>query len=94
MNQPNIDWSSIGFGYIPTDVNIRCTFKDGQWGPLRTTTDTTINMHMAATCLHYGQEAFEGLKAFRGRDGKIRIFRMDENAKRLYRSTCVHCSSA
>ena len=42
---------------------------------------------MAATCLHYGQEAFEGLKAFRGKDGKIRVFRLDENAARL-QSTC------
>jgi len=42
---------------------------------------------MAATCLHYGQEAFEGLKAYRGRDGKIRVFRMDENAKRLQSSS-------
>jgi branched-chain amino acid aminotransferase len=42
---------------------------------------------MAATCLHYGQEAFEGLKAYRCPDGKVRIFRVDENAKRL-QSTC------
>lgn len=44
-------------------------------------------MHMAATCLHYGQEAFEGLKAFRGKDGKIRIFRMRDNALRLISSS-------
>lgn len=42
---------------------------------------------MASTCLHYGQEAFEGLKAYRGKDGKVRVFRMDENAARL-QSTC------
>ena len=42
---------------------------------------------MAATCPHYGQEAFEGLKAYRCPDGKVRVFRMDENAKRL-QSTC------
>ena len=41
---------------------------------------------MAATTLHYGQEAFEGLKAYRGKDGKIRLFRWEENAKRLQRS--------
>ena len=45
-----------------------------------------VNIHMAATCLHYGQEIFEGLKAFRGKDGKIRIFRLEENAKRIRRS--------
>ncbi|MDR1781060.1 MAG: branched-chain amino acid aminotransferase, partial [Tannerella sp.] len=46
-----------------------------------------INLHIAATCLHYGQEAFEGLKAFMGKDGKVRVFRMDENAKRLQASS-------
>lgn len=82
----NIDWNNIGFGYIKTDYNVRCSFKDGEWGEIRSTQDEFINLHMAATCLHYGQEAFEGLKAFRGKDGKIRIFRLDENAKRLQNS--------
>ena len=45
--------------------------------------EETLNIHMAATCLHYGQEAFEGLKAYRGKDGKIRIFRPEANAERL-----------
>ena len=45
-----------------------------------------IPIHAAATGLHYGQECFEGLKAFRGADGKVRIFRMEENAKRMYQS--------
>ncbi len=87
MERPDIDWSNIGFGYIPTDVNIRCTYANGAWGELRKCTDRQISLHMAATCLHYGQEAFEGLKAFMGKDGKIRIFRLDENAKRL-QSSC------
>ncbi len=78
-----IDWGTLGFGYMKTDYNIRCTYKDGAWGELETSDSEYLNIHMAATCLHYGQEAFEGLKAFRGQDGKIRIFRMDENAKRL-----------
>lgn len=82
----NIDWSNIGFGYRKTDYNVRCTYKDGKWGELRQSTDENINLHMAATCLHYGQEVFEGLKAFKGKDGKIRVFRMDENAKRMQKS--------
>ena len=81
-----IEWSTLGFGYYPTAVNIRCEYKDGKWGELQLTSDTNISMHMAATCLHYGQEAFEGLKAFRGKDGRVRLFRVDENAKRLQRS--------
>jgi len=72
---------------MPTDYNVRCYFKDGKWGELEVSTSENITMHMAATCLHYGQEAFEGLKAFRGVDGKVRIFRLDENAKRL-QSSC------
>jgi branched-chain amino acid aminotransferase len=79
----NLNWSELSFGYIPTDYNIRCYFKDGKWGNLEISSSENITMHMAATCLHYGQEAFEGLKAFRGPDGKIRVFRMDENARRM-----------
>lgn len=81
-----INWKSLPFGYFKTDYNVRCLFKDGKWGPLEVTDSEYINMHMAATCLHYGQEAFEGLKAFTGADGKIRIFRLEENGKRMNRS--------
>jgi len=81
-----IDWANLTFGYLPTDYNIRCYYKNGSWGELEISSTDTINLHIAATCLHYGQEAFEGLKAFRGKDGKIRIFRMDENAKRMQSS--------
>lgn len=82
----NIDWTKLSFSYMKTDFNVRCTFKDGNWGGIEITDSEYINMHMAATCLHYGQEIFEGQKAFRGKDGKIRLFRIDENALRLQRS--------
>ena len=82
-----INWSELSFGYMPTDCNIRCSYKDGAWGKLEKHTDEYLTLHMAATCLHYGQEAFEGLKAFKGKDGKIRVFRIDENAKRM-QSSC------
>ncbi|MBD5182650.1 MAG: branched-chain amino acid aminotransferase [Bacteroidales bacterium] len=81
-----IDWASLPFGYFPTDYNVRCTFKDGKWGEIEVTKSDKVEIHMAATALHYGQEIFEGLKAFRGVDGKIRIFRMEENAKRIRES--------
>lgn len=82
-----INWSDLSFSYMPTDYNIRCYWRNGEWGELEVSSSEYIPMHMAATCLHYGQEAFEGLKAFKGKDGKIRIFRLDENAKRL-QSSC------
>jgi branched-chain amino acid aminotransferase len=82
-----IDWANLSFGYMPTDYNVRIYHRNGAWGELEVSSTDTINLHMAATCLHYGQEAFEGLKAFRGKDGKIRVFRLEENAARL-QSTC------
>ena len=81
-----IIWKNLPFGYFKTDYNVRCLYQDGKWGKLETSESEYINMHMAATCLHYGQEAFEGMKAFRGADGRIRIFRLEENGKRMNRS--------
>ncbi|MBP8777697.1 MAG: branched-chain amino acid aminotransferase [Bacteroidaceae bacterium] len=78
-----LDWSNLPFGYVKTDFNVRCVFQDGAWGEIETHEEETLNLHMAATCLHYGQESFEGLKARRCKDGKIRIFRLEENATRM-----------
>lgn len=82
-----IDWSNLGFGYHKTNYNVRCFYRNGKWGEIEISSDEYVNMHIAATCLHYGQEAFEGLKAYRCPDGKVRVFRTDENAARL-QSTC------
>lgn len=82
-----MDWSNLGFGYMKTDFNIRCTYKNGAWGDLEVHDSEYMTLHMAATALHYGQESFEGLKAFRGKDGKIRIFRMRDNALRMQDSS-------
>ncbi len=82
----NIDWKSLVFGYVKTDYNIRCYYKNGSWGQLEVSSSEMVSIHMAATGLHYGQEAFEGLKAYRGKDGKVRLFRWEENWKRMNRS--------
>ncbi len=81
-----IDWSHLPFGYVKTDYNVRCYYKNGQWGELEVSSSEYLNLHMAASSLHYGQEAFEGMKAFRGKDGKVRLFRWEENAKRMQSS--------
>ena len=86
METPDINWSELPFGYVPTDYNVRCTYKDGKWGEIEVSDSEYIPLHIAATSLHYGQESFEGLKAYRGKDGKVRVFRMEENAKRFIRS--------
>ncbi len=86
MKETEIDWSNLTFSYTKTDYNVRCTYKDGKWGEIEVSDSEYIPLHIAATCLHYGQESFEGLKAFRGKDGKVRIFRMIENARRFIKS--------
>ena len=83
----NIDWQNLPFGYVKTDYNVRCYYRNGQWGEIEVSSSEHIEIHMAASSLHYGQEAFEGLKAYRCKDGKIRIFRPEANAERL-QSTC------
>ncbi|MBD5225650.1 MAG: branched-chain amino acid aminotransferase [Bacteroidales bacterium] len=83
MKEADINWSEIGFGYIPTDYNVRCYYRNGKWGEIEISSSETIEMHIAATALHYGQEIFEGLKAFRGKDGKVRVFRPEENIRRI-----------
>ncbi len=82
----NMDWGKLPFGYFKTDYNVRCYYRDGKWGEVEVSSSEYINIHMAATSLHYGQEAFEGMKAYRGKDGKIRLFRWQENAKRMRKS--------
>ena len=82
----NIDWKNLPFGYMKTDYNIRCYYRDGKWGELETHSSEYIMLHMAATSLHYGQEVFEGMKAYRGKDGKIRLFRCRDNASRFINS--------
>ena len=81
-----IDWSKLTFHYTETDYIVRAAYRNGVWEKPYATRDKYMNIHVAATGLQYGQECFEGLKAFRGIDGKVRIFRMEENAHRMQRS--------
>ena len=81
-----IDWSKLGFHYTEPDYIVRAAYHEGKWEEPYATKDKYLHLHVSATCLQYGQEAFEGLKAFRGEDGKIRIFRWRENARRMARS--------
>ncbi len=81
------DWTNIGFGYRKTDYNVRYYFKNGKWSEPEISSSEHINLHMSATCLHYGQEAFEGMKAYKGKDGNVRIFRWKDNAERMNSSS-------
>ncbi len=82
----NIDWTKLGFAYVESNCHIRYTYKDGNWDTGELVSSPYFNIHIAATALHYGQTAFEGIKAFRNKDGKIRVFRDDMNAARINQS--------
>lgn len=81
-----IDYKNLGFKARDTHANYISYYKNGTWDEGRLQKEDTITISAFSTALHYGQEAFEGLKAYRRKDGKIQIFRMDENAKRLQKS--------
>ena len=87
----DLDWNNLGFKYRDTAGHVECVWKDGAWGPLEFVAEPWLRMHIAAACLHYGQECFEGMKAFRQENGKVVIFRPDENGKRMFRTAqrCV-----
>lgn len=79
----SIDWKCLGFNYLETECHVQYTWRHGQWDAGELVDRPYVNLHIAATCLHYGQSIFEGLKAFRCRDGSVRVFRPRDNAKRM-----------
>lgn len=79
----SIDWNNLGFGYIDTGKKFRAYFKDGKWSEGKIETDKHLTISEASNVFHYGQTCFEGLKAYRTKDGSIQLFRPDENAKRM-----------
>lgn len=83
----NIDWSKLGFNYTKTDFRYISKWKDGNWDNGKLTDDNTIVVSEASTAFHYGQQCFEGLKAYKTSDGKIQLFRPDMNCKRM-NSSC------
>lgn len=82
----NIDWQNLGFSYIKTDYRFIARWKDGAWDEGELSTDETLHIHEGSTALHYGQQCFEGLKAYRCKDGSVNLFRPDQNAERMQRS--------
>ena len=83
----DIDWGKLGFAYTKTDYRYISRWKDGKWDEGELIEDNMLSISESSTALHYGQQCFEGLKAYRTKDGKIQIFRPDQNAKRM-KSSC------
>lgn len=86
MEKKDIKWSELGFSYIKTDKRYISYWKDGKWDDGQLVEDNKISISEGSTCLHYGQECFEGLKAYGTKDGGVQLFRPDENAKRMQTS--------
>ena len=84
MSNVNIDWSSLGFSYTQTACHIQYVWKDGAWDEGRLVESPYIPIHIAAGGLHYGQECFEGIKVFRQKNGDVSIFRVRDNARRMF----------
>ena len=86
MGNESINWDKLGFDYIKTDKRFLQTWKDGAWQEGTLTDDNVLHISEGSTALHYGQQCFEGLKAYRCKDGSINLFRPDQNAARMQRS--------
>lgn len=78
-----IDTSSIPFGITPTDHMFISEYENGEWNNSRIVPFDNLQMSPLALCLHYGQTVFEGMKAFRTKDGRTNIFRMEKHYKRF-----------
>lgn len=85
-NNVNLDWSKLSFSYTKTDLRYISMWKDGSWDEGKLVEENTITISEGSTAIHYGQQCFEGLKAYRTPSGDVQLFRPDENAKRINRS--------
>jgi branched-chain amino acid aminotransferase len=82
----DLDWHNLGFEYHDLPFRYRAVYRNAAWEQGELTTDSEIHLTEAASALHYGQQVFEGLKAYRRADGGVNLFRPDQNAARLNRS--------
>ena len=81
-----LDWENLGFEYRKLPFRYIAYYKDGKWDSGHLTEDGTLHISESSPALHYGQQAFEGLKAYRTKDSSVQLFRPDQNAERLQRT--------
>ncbi len=83
MEKKNIEWSKLGFGYMPVDYRFVAHWKDGSWDEGGLTENASVTISESAGVLQYAQTCFEGLKVYTQKNDDIVAFRPDMNAKRL-----------
>ncbi len=86
-----VDWNNLPFGKIFSDHMFIMEYADGEWKEGKIVPFQPIPMHPAMSALHYGQSIFEGLKAYKDKDGEVILFRPDMNAKRFAESAARMC---
>lgn len=89
-----VDFDRLGFGGVYSDHMFVMEYRDGHWCDPRIEPYGPLSLAPGVASLHYGQSIFEGLKAFYGVDGAIRLFRPDRNAARLNASAERLCIPA
>ncbi len=81
-----VDFNNLPFGKFFSDHMFEMDFVDGEWQAPTIVPFANLSLHPATSAIHYGQSIFEGLKAQKGEDGEILVFRPDMNAKRFNES--------
>ena len=82
----SVDFSNLAFGTVFTDHMFICDYKNGAWQTPEIKPYGPMQMDPSAKVFHYGQAVFEGMKAYKDGQGKIWMFRPDENYRRINRS--------
>jgi len=83
MQKADLKWSELPFDYIRTDCHVVYSYRDGKWDQGEVVEGDQITLSIAATCLHYGSECFEGMKVYETKDGRALAFRPNANAQRM-----------
>ncbi len=78
-----VDFAHLPFGKIYTDHMFICTYRDGSWQDPRVVPYQPISLEPSAKVFHYGQTVFEGMKAYKDTDGRVWLFRPEQNQQRL-----------
>jgi len=83
----DVDFDNLVFGSVFTDHMFECDYKDGSWQNPTIRPYGTLTISPAAKVFHYGQAVFEGMKAFKDDNGKVFLFRPEENFYRINKSS-------
>lgn len=83
---PEVDFDNLAFGRNISDHMFIVEYSDGQWQKPRIEPYGNLSLSPATAALHYGQAIFEGMKAYRGKDGEVLVFRPHDNWARLNHS--------